>query len=45
MKTKMFWKLYRATQRKSGIIIIIILKVLQILEQIKITKDQSKIET
>lgn len=42
----MFWKLYRATQRKSGIIIIIIiLKVLQILEQIKITKDQSKIET
>lgn len=41
----MFWKLYRATQRESGIIIIIILKVLQILEQIKITKDQSKIET
>lgn len=37
----MFWKLYRATQKKVGIIIII-LNALQILEQIKNTKDQGK---
>lgn len=40
----MFWKLYRAAPKKCGIIIviIIILKTLQILEQITNTKAQGK---
>lgn len=35
------WKLYRATQKKAGIIIVI-LKALKILEKVTNTKDQSK---